>query len=172
MIDSAIDEYNATIIVPEPGPPASTAGTGYVFELGGLLDPPAAPALRRAPRPRPQPPWWTPYPLPPQLCRVDPRPTPGSSAPGLPPAGTDGGLVSLDGVHPTTIAYGIVAHEMVNLLRDRAGVPFFAPDGTERASRPSTSTGSWRRTRWCATRPDRSRRRWACSGGSTRRSTG
>ncbi len=41
---------------------------------------------------------------------------------------TDGGLFSLDGVHPTTVAYGILAQELINVMR-LAGVEFRKPDG-------------------------------------------
>lgn len=38
----------------------------------------------------------------------------------------EGGLFSLDGIHPTTIGYGIIAHEMRAAMQ-RAGVPDLAP---------------------------------------------
>ena len=34
-----------------------------------------------------------------------------------------GGLFSLDGIHPTTIGYGLLAHEVVRVMKD-AGVDF------------------------------------------------
>jgi len=40
-----------------------------------------------------------------------------------------GGLFSLDGVHPTTIAYGIMAQEVIDVMQ-RAGVPFYLGDGS------------------------------------------
>jgi len=42
-----------------------------------------------------------------------------------------GGLFSLDGVHPTTIAYGIVAQEVVRVM-EQAGVTFRTPTGAVR----------------------------------------
>jgi hypothetical protein len=43
-----------------------------------------------------------------------------------------GGLFSLDGVHPTTIAYGLLAQEFINIMQ-KAGVKFYLGDGkTER----------------------------------------
>lgn len=42
-----------------------------------------------------------------------------------------GGLFSLDGVHPTTVGYGIIAQEIVTIMR-RAGVEFRSPGGTPR----------------------------------------
>jgi hypothetical protein len=44
---------------------------------------------------------------------------------------TGGGLFSLDGVHPTTIGYGIIAQEFINVMC-RAGVEFRHPNGTPR----------------------------------------
>ena len=43
-----------------------------------------------------------------------------------------GGLFSLDGVHPTTIAHGILAQETINVMR-KAGVGFTGVDGSTRA---------------------------------------
>ena len=42
-----------------------------------------------------------------------------------------GGLFSLDGVHPTTIGYGIIAQEMINIMR-LAGVEFRHGNGALR----------------------------------------
>ena len=48
------------------------------------------------------------------------------------PAGrTSGGLFSLDGVHPTTVGYGILAQELIRVM-ELAGVKFYAPDGNVR----------------------------------------
>ena len=44
---------------------------------------------------------------------------------------TQGGLVALDGVHPTTTGYSIVAHECMKVMVD-AGVKFLTADGRER----------------------------------------
>jgi hypothetical protein len=131
-IDSAIDEYNATII--ESVRAARQSGRDwYLFDLGGLLD---RLAIRRyMEEPAAQPSWWTPYPLPPELAVLDPPPNTRFFRSG-PGGRTDGGLFSLDGVHPTTIGYGIVAREMTRLLSDHARVPFFTQDG---APRPADS---------------------------------
>ena len=131
-IDSAIDEYNATII--ESVRAARQSGRDwYLFDLGGLLD---RLAMRRyMEEPAAQPSWWTPYPLPPELALLDPPPNTRFFRSG-PGGRTDGGLFSLDGVHPTTIGYGIVAREMTRLLSDHARVPFFTQDG---APRPADS---------------------------------
>ncbi len=127
-VDSAIDEYNATIV--ESVRAARERGRDwYVFDLGGLLDRLAT--RRYIEEPAAQPPWWTPYPLPPELAALEPRPNTRFFRSG-PGGRTDGGLISLDGVHPTTIGYGIVAREITRLLDAHAGVPFFTPDGTPR----------------------------------------
>jgi hypothetical protein len=72
-----------------------------------------------------KPPWWTPYPLPPGYEQLDTRffTTDDSGVV------QSGGLFGLDGVHPTTAGYGIVAHEFLTAMND-AGVAFAnGPDG-------------------------------------------
>lgn len=79
-----------------------------------------------------RPPWWRPYRLPPQLKALAPEPNSHfitSDGAGR----TDGGLFSLDGVHPTTIAYGIVAQELINVMLT-AGVQFRHSDGSVRTA--------------------------------------
>ncbi|MFF8534364.1 hypothetical protein ACF07B_20885 [Streptomyces sp. NPDC015532] len=79
-----------------------------------------------------QPPWWRPYQLPPQLKALAPEP----NSHFITSDGTgrsDGGLFSLDGVHPTTIAYGIVAQELINVML-AAGVRFRHSDGSVRTA--------------------------------------
>jgi hypothetical protein len=128
MVDSAIDEYNATII--ESVRTARRGGRDwYLFDLGGLLDRLAT--RRYIEEPAARPPWWTPYPLPPEVTALTPTPNTRFFRSG-PDGRTDGGLISLDGVHPTTIGYGIVAREITRLLRDHARVPFFTQDGAHR----------------------------------------
>ena len=123
-IDSAIDQYNDAIV--EMVRRARNAGRDwYVLEVAGLLDRLAA--RRYIEHRNAAPPWWTPYPLPPLLEALNPRPDSHFFASG--PAGrSQGGLFSLDGVHPTTIAYGIVAQEVIRLM-ERAGVVFYFRDG-------------------------------------------
>jgi hypothetical protein len=128
MIDSAIDEYNATII--ESVRTARQRGRDwYLFDLGGLLDRLAT--RRYIEEPAAQPTWWTPYPLPSELTALAPVPNTRFFRSG-PTGRTDGGLISLDGVHPTTIGYGVIAREITRLLRDHARVPFFTQDGQPR----------------------------------------
>jgi hypothetical protein len=101
-----------------------------LFDLGGLLDSLASRRYIEDPAARPA--WWKPYDLPPELQALTPVPNSRFFQAG--PAGrTDGGLFSLDGVHPTTIGYGIVARELVRIMNDHARVPFFTQDGTARA---------------------------------------
>ena len=119
-VDRAIDHYNRAICDTVAG--ARTAGHDWrVVDISGVLD---RLAYRRyVEHPEAQPPWWTPYPLPGEFADVlgftpDTRFL-RSGRDGV----TQGGLVSLDGVHPTTIAYSIVAHEFIQVMTD-AGVAF------------------------------------------------
>ncbi len=43
-----------------------------------------------------------------------------------------GGLFSLDGVHPTTVGYGLIAQELINIMRT-AGVEFRHGNGALRS---------------------------------------
>lgn len=126
-IDSAIDAYNATII--DSVARARRDGLDwYLFDMGGLLDRLAT--RRYVNSPWAQPAWWTPYPLPPQLAALDPVPNTRFFRAG-PTGRTDGGLFSLDGVHPTTIGYGMVAQEVIRVM-ELAGVAFANRDGSPR----------------------------------------
>ncbi|OKH17952.1 hypothetical protein NIES593_22595 [Hydrococcus rivularis NIES-593] len=123
-IDSAIDKYNEYIV--------ATVREGrrqgkdwYLLETAGLLD---RLAVRRyiedwIARPN----WWTEYPLPEPLKNLNPQPTSlffKSNQQGR----QQGGLFSLDGIHPTTIGYGILAQEIINIMQ-LAGVEFYESDG-------------------------------------------
>ncbi len=126
-IDLAIDLYNDAITAQVKN--ARDDGRDwYLMDTAGLLDRLAAKRYIDDPNARPA--WWQPYPLPPQLAAL---PTPPNSH-FLTSDGngrTDGGLFSLDGVHPTTVGYGIMAQELVNIMR-LAGVEFRHLDGTVR----------------------------------------
>lgn len=148
-IDAAIDGYNYAIAdvvrkarggKPARGGTAARAGTAgrgraagrtgqkdwYLLETVALLD--RLGSRRYIEDPLARPPWWQPYPLPSALRMLDPVPnTHFLTSDGE--RRVDGGLFSLDGVHPTTVGYGIIAQEIVNVMR-LAGVPFFRPDGT------------------------------------------
>jgi hypothetical protein len=126
-IDSTIDHFNETIIASVEA--ARRDGLDwYVFELGGLLDSLAVRRYIESPWARPT--WWEPYRLPLQLAMLDPVPSTRFFRSG-PGGRTDGGFFSLDGVHPTTIGYGIVAQEIIRVMQT-AGVPFFDRTGQPR----------------------------------------
>jgi hypothetical protein len=97
-----------------------------VLELAGFLDRLAHRRYLTDTLARPT--WWRPYELPPALRALDPVPDSRFFAVGEDGRRVAGGLFSLDGVHPTTIAYGVIAQEIINLM-SRAGVTFYAPDG-------------------------------------------
>ncbi|MFG2483380.1 hypothetical protein ACGFSI_11565 [Streptomyces virginiae] len=128
-IDDAIDAYNDSIV--EQVRHARLAGKDwYVLDTAGLLDRLAS--RRYAEDALARPAWWQPYPLAPELGALTPPP----DSHFLASDGTrrtKGGLFSLDGVHPTTVGYGIIAQELINVMR-RAGVEFRRPD--DRTPRP------------------------------------
>jgi hypothetical protein len=137
-VDYAIDEYNDAIEdavrAARTGTDADPARDWYLLDIAGLLDRLAARRYITDVNARPD--WWTPYPLPPQLAAL--RPTPDSRftvGDGRGGRG-QGGLFSLDGVHATTIGYGIIAQEMINIMR-MAKVEFRTPVG---AARPDPVT--------------------------------
>ena len=126
-IDSAIDAYNTTII--DSVRDARSAGLDwYLFDMGGVLDRLATRRYIDSPWARPS--WWEPYQLPAALERLDPVPNTRFFRSG-PEGRTDGGLFSLDGVHPTTIGYGVLAQEVIKVLR-AAGVVFLDRRGNPR----------------------------------------
>jgi lysophospholipase L1-like esterase len=112
--DAAIDAYNDHIR-------AAAAARGpnwHVFELGDRLDSMATKRYLEDPSARPT--GFEPYRWPSPLDRLDP------------PLGTkffrsehgrrsEGGIFSLDGIHPTVIGSALIAHELAELLR-AAGV--------------------------------------------------
>jgi hypothetical protein len=131
-VDAAIDLYNDAIeqAVRDArrgvdGPPRDW----YLLDLAGVLDRLATRRYVTDPAARPQ--WWTSYPLPPALQALHPPPNSlfitGDGEGGR----ATGGLFSLDGVHPTTVAYGILAQELVDVMR-RAGVEFRTRSGAPR----------------------------------------
>lgn len=124
QVDDAIDHYNDAIT--EMVRNARTKGKDwYLLETCGLMDRLASRRYAEDPQARPK--WWQPYPLPSALRALSPPP----NSHFLAVEGerrTDGGLFSLDGVHPTTVGYGIRAQEVINVMR-LAGVRFFRPDG-------------------------------------------
>lgn len=127
-IDSAIDQYNDSI-TDEVRTARENGLDWLLMDLAGLLDRLASRRYLLDPQARPD--WWTPYELPPELAALSP--TPDSRFFGSDPDGrSQGGLFSLDGVHPTTIGYGIIAQEFIRIMK-RANVKFYFGDGkTER----------------------------------------
>lgn len=131
-IDSAIDQYNDAIT--EAVEAARNDGLDwYLFEVAGLLDRLAARRYIEDPQARPT--WWHKYELPPELGALDPEPDSRFFAAG-PEGRTQGGLFSLDGVHPTTIGYGILAQELIDVMQQHAGVEFYRGDGVTKRTGP------------------------------------
>jgi hypothetical protein len=126
-IDSAIDQYNEAItsVVRDGRKNKSKTRDWYLFDTAGLLDRLAARRYIEDPQARPE--WWSPYELPPELAALSPVPSSRFFESG-PEGRTGGGLFSLDGIHPTTIGYGILAQELINVMQ-RAGVKFYRGDG-------------------------------------------
>src|SRR6266567_1469046 len=130
-VDSAIDQYNDAIV--EVVRAARNDGRDwYVLDVAGLLDRLAA--RRYLDDPLARPPWWTPYELPTALRLLSPVPD-SRFLLGGPRGRISGGLFSLDGVHPTTVAYGILAQEIINIMQ-LAGVRFFSQNGQVERTRP------------------------------------
>lgn len=111
-VDSAIDQYNAAIV--ERVRRARTAGRDHrVLDTAGVMDRLAYRRYRETPAAQPE--WWSPYPLPAELMALDPVPDSRFFRSG-PEGRTQGGLFSLDGVHPTTVGYGILAQEVLDVM--------------------------------------------------------
>jgi hypothetical protein len=123
-VDSAIDQYNNAIAVAVRN--ARRAGKDwYLLDVAGMLDRLAS--RRYIEDVNAQPSWWTgPYELPPFLKTLQPPLNSRFFASG-PDGRTDGGLFSLDGVHPTTVCYGMLAQEFIRIM-ERAGVKFYLGD--------------------------------------------
>jgi hypothetical protein len=118
QIDSAIDAYNRTIV--DHVVAARKADLDWhIFDICSLLDRLAYRRYLADPSVVNQ---ITPYPLPNALAALSPRPDTrffGSDRYGR----LQGGLIALDGVHPTTIGYGIMAQEVLKVLADAGVVP-------------------------------------------------
>ena len=131
-IDSAIDQYNVAIA--DAVKQARVAKLDwYLLDVAGILDRLAA--RRYFGQPRVQPAWWTPYELPPELAALKPTPPDSRFFVSGPHGREQGGLFSLYGVHPTTITYGIIAQEVINVMQ-RAGVTFYLGDGKTKRQGP------------------------------------
>lgn len=124
QVDDAIDEYNDAITA-EVRDARQAGRDWFLLETCGLLDRLASRRYAEDPSARPH--WWQPYQLPPELQALTPPP----DSHFLSCEGeerTNGGLFSLDGIHPTTVAYGILAQEVIDVMQ-LAGVRFYRPDG-------------------------------------------
>ena len=124
-IDSAIDQYN-DVIAGHVRAGREEGRDWRLLDLAGLLDRLAARRFLEDPDVR-LPDWWEPYELPDALKALRPAPDSRFFASDSNGRAT-GGLFSLDGIHPTTIAYGLMAQEFMNVMVD-AGVTFHRPDG-------------------------------------------
>ncbi len=124
-VDAAIDLYNAAI--EQAVAQARDEGRDWLLlDTCGVLDRLATRRYTEDPSARPD--WWTPYELPPALQDL----TPEFSSRFLTSDGNGGratgGLFSLDGVHPTTVGYGLVAQEVIDVMSG-AGVEFRRRNG-------------------------------------------
>lgn len=123
-LDSAVDQYNDHIA----GIVKARRQAGkdwYVMDIAGMLDRLAA---RRYITDRSaQPSWWRPYELPSALKALTPLPDSQFFSSGS-QGRLRGGLFALDGIHPTTITYGLIAQEIINIMQ-LAKVPFYHSDG-------------------------------------------
>lgn len=123
-VDSAIDQYNDAITAAVAD--ARRQGRDwYLLDIAGVLDRLACRRYLDDPQARPS--WWRPYPLPPELAALSPMPD-SRFLTGDGAGRRSGGLFSLDGVHPTTVGYGIIAQELIDIMV-RAGVTFYQRDG-------------------------------------------
>lgn len=140
-IDSAIDQYNYYIKRAVIAARADTSDPRdwLLFDFCGLLDRMAYKRYLASPQSRPT--WWhsldlpyesAPYELPQLLKDLSPWPDTRFLS-GDQFGRTAGGLVALDGVHPTTIGYGIAAQEMIRIMA-KAGVIF--KENQDVASKP------------------------------------
>jgi hypothetical protein len=122
-IDSAIDQYNYAIKrLVYAARTAQPPKDWLLLDVCGLLDRLAYRRYIDSPDSRPS--WWDAkaYDLPAVLKMLTPRPDTRffqSDASGR----TQGGLVALDGLHPTTIAYGILAQEALAVMAHADATP-------------------------------------------------
>ncbi|BAZ12263.1 hypothetical protein NIES4071_40930 [Calothrix sp. NIES-4071] len=131
-IDCAIDQYNETIT--EVVRQARNNGRDwYLLELCGLLDRLASRRYIEDPSARPN--WWDEvggqYQLSPELQAISPTLNSCFFRSTSRLGRTDGGLFSLDGIHPTTVGYGIMAQEIIKIMQS-SGVKFYEEDGNIR----------------------------------------
>lgn len=138
-VDSVIDQYN-DVIAGHVRRGRAQGRDWRLLDLAGVLDRLATRRYLEDPEVS-LPEWWEPYELPPELAAL--RHPPDSRFLASGPGGqTAGGLFSLDGVHATTIGYGLMAQEVINVMGE-AGVTFLGPDGA--TPREAPIRVDWRR---------------------------
>jgi len=128
-IDSAVDQYNYCIenVVREA---RKEKRDWHILDVAGMLDRLACRRYIDDIGARPD--WWTKFELPAELMNLTPVPDSRFFMADKNGVRIQGGLFSLDGVHPTTISYGLLAQEFINIMQ-KAGVKFYLGDGkTER----------------------------------------
>jgi hypothetical protein len=131
-IDSAIDQYNYDIAKAVESARLDNLDW-YLIDIAGILDRLAARRYFDDHSARPD--WWTPYDLPAALQNLSPVPDARffkSDSTGR----ISGGLFALDGVHPTTIGYAVLAQEFINIMQQYAGVEFYLGDGKTKRNQP------------------------------------
>jgi hypothetical protein len=127
-VDCAIDLYNKAL---EDHVLAAREAKldWFLLDVAGMLDRLASRRFIADVNARPK--WWTPYPLPGPLAALSPAVDSRFTASDGQGGRAQGGIFSLDGVHPTTVGYGLIAQEMIDVMR-AAGVVFRHRDGSER----------------------------------------
>lgn len=133
-VDSAIDQYNYAITDAVRAAREDMLDW-RLLDTAGLLDRLAERRYAQDPAARPS--WWTPFPMPPEVAALKPKLDSRfySSGPEHHFLGfhwgrvvrKQGGLFALEGVHPTTVAYGLLAQEFIKVMAG-AGVAFPQPD--------------------------------------------
>ena len=126
-VDAAIDLYNDGIEAAVRA--ARKDGLDWLLlDVSGLLDRIAHRRYIENEAARPD--WWEPYVLPQPLRELDPVPDTRFLRADEDHRRTEGGLFSLDGVHPTTVMYGLIAEEYINVMK-LAGVRFRPSAGAQ-----------------------------------------
>ena len=109
-IDSAIDQYNGTI-ADHVRRQRAAGRDWFLLDMAGILDGLAHRRFLADPSAAAAHDNWEPYPLPPELADLDTRFFRSDRTGRL-----QGGLFGLDGVHPTTSGYGIIAQAVLDVL--------------------------------------------------------
>jgi hypothetical protein len=113
VLDFVADCYNYHIVDRVKSARQADGLDWRLFDLAGMIDGLAYRRFLVDEQARPS--WWKPYELPEEYRELSPQPDNRYFA-------SDhlgrykGGLVALDGVHPTTIGYGLVAHEIMKVM--------------------------------------------------------